>query len=50
MTDTPPAFAEDIVRKCATEQAISEEEALKKGMKGKSKEFAKAGAEIYNPA
>ena len=38
------------VRKYAAEQAISEEEALQKGMEEKSKEFAESGAEIYQPA
>lgn len=35
------------VRKYAAEQGISENEALKKGMEDKSKEFVKKGAEIY---
>jgi hypothetical protein len=30
-----------------TEQGITEEEALKKGMEAKSKEFAEKGAEVY---
>jgi len=34
------------VRQYAAEQAISEEEALKKGMEEKSKEFVENGAEI----
>jgi phosphomethylpyrimidine synthase len=38
------------VRKYAAEQAISEEEALAKGMAEKSKEFTEAGAEVYVPA
>ena len=38
------------VRKYAAEQAISEEEALKKGMEEKSKEFAEKGAEVYAKA
>ena len=38
------------VRKYAAEQAISEEEALAKGMEEKSKEFVEAGAEVYQPA
>jgi phosphomethylpyrimidine synthase len=38
------------VRKYAAEQAISEEEALKKGMEEKSKEFVKKGAEVYAKA
>ena len=37
------------VRKYA-EQAISEEEALKKGMEEKSKEFVENGAEVYAKA
>ncbi len=35
------------VRRYAAEQAISEEEALEKGMEEKSKEFTEAGAEVY---
>jgi phosphomethylpyrimidine synthase len=31
---------------CAAEQAISEEEALQRGMAEKSKEFMEAGAEV----
>jgi len=38
------------VRKYAAEQAISEEEALKKGMEEKSKEFVSQGAEVYAKA
>ena len=38
------------VRKYAAEQAISEEEALQRGMAEKSKEFVEAGAEVYQPA
>jgi len=38
------------VRKYAAEQAISEEEALAKGMAEKSKEFVEAGAEVYTTA
>jgi len=38
------------VRKYAAEQAISEEEALAKGMEEKSKEFVEAGAEVYAKA
>ncbi|MFZ4778955.1 MAG: phosphomethylpyrimidine synthase ThiC [Terrimicrobiaceae bacterium] len=38
------------VRKYAAEQAISEEEALKKGLEEKSKEFVEAGAEVYAKA
>ena len=39
-------IAED-VRKYAAEQGIAEEEALKKGMEAKSKEFVEKGAEVY---
>ena len=35
------------VRKYAAEQGIAEEEALKKGMEAKSKEFVEQGAEVY---
>ena len=38
------------VRKYAAEQAISEEEALSKGMEEKSKEFIQTGAEVYTTA
>jgi phosphomethylpyrimidine synthase len=38
------------VRRYAAEQAISEEEALAKGMEEKSKEFVEAGAEVYRRA
>jgi phosphomethylpyrimidine synthase len=38
------------VRKYAAEQGIAEEEALKKGMKEKSKEFVEKGAEVYAKA
>ena len=38
------------VRKYAAEQAISEEEALAKGMEEKSKEFVEKGAEVYAKA
>jgi len=38
------------VRKYAAEQEISEEEALKKGMDEKSKEFVEKGAEVYAKA
>ena len=38
------------VRKYAEEQGIAEEEALKKGMEEKSKEFAEKGNEIYSQA
>ncbi len=35
------------VRKYAAEQGIAEEEALKKGMEAKSKEFVEKGVEVY---
>lgn len=35
------------VRKYAAEQSIAEEEALKKGMEEKLKEFVDKGAELY---
>ena len=38
------------VRKYAAAQAISEEEALRKGMEEKSKEFVEKGAEVYAKA
>jgi phosphomethylpyrimidine synthase len=38
------------VRKYAAEQAISEEEALQRGMEEKSKEFVEKGAEVYTTA
>ena len=38
------------VRKYAAEQAISEEEALGKGMAEKSREFVENGAEVYAQA
>jgi len=38
------------VRKYAAEQAISEEEALTKGMEEKSREFKESGAEVYAKA
>jgi len=40
----------EVVRKYAAEQAISEEEALKKEMEEKSREFVKNGAEVYAKA
>ncbi len=36
------------VRKYAAEQGIAEEEALKKGMEEKSKEFVESGGELYS--
>jgi phosphomethylpyrimidine synthase len=38
------------VRKFAAEQGVTEEEALKKGMEEKSKEFVEKGAEVYTKA
>jgi len=38
------------VRKYAAEQAVSEEEALQRGMAENSKEFVQAGAEVYTKA
>ncbi len=38
------------VRKYAAGQAISEEEALQRGMAEKSKEFVESGAEVYTTA
>jgi phosphomethylpyrimidine synthase len=38
------------VRKYAAEQGITEEEALKKGMEAKLKEFVENGAEVYAKA
>jgi phosphomethylpyrimidine synthase len=38
------------VRKYAAEQSVSADEAFKKGMEEKSKEFVKQGAEVYSKA
>ena len=38
------------VRKYAAEQGIAEEEALKKGMEEKSREFTEKGGELYAKA
>jgi len=38
------------VRKFAAEQGVSDEEALRKGMEQKSKEFLEQGAEVYAKA
>jgi phosphomethylpyrimidine synthase len=38
------------VRKYAAEQGIGEQEAIKKGLEEKSKEFVKQGAELYAKA
>ncbi|HUB86702.1 MAG TPA: hypothetical protein VMB22_02330 [Verrucomicrobiae bacterium] len=44
-------ITEDSVPHCGTaEQGIAEEEALKKGMEEKSKEFVEKGAEVYAKA
>ena len=43
----PVAPITEDVRKYAAEQGIAEEEALKKGMEEKSKEFVEKGAEVY---
>lgn len=52
-----PSGARQIIRRMtrrasrvASQQAISEEEALQRGMEAKSKEFIEAGAEVYKPA
>ncbi len=37
-------------RKYAAEQGIAEEEALKKGMEEKSREFTEKGSELYAKA
>ena len=43
--------AEDSVPHCGTaELGIAEDEALKKGMEAKSKEFVEKGAEVYSKA
>jgi phosphomethylpyrimidine synthase len=38
------------VRRFAAEQGIGTEEALKKGMEEKSREFVEKGAEVYSKA
>lgn len=40
----------DDVHKYAAEQGIVEEDALKKGMEAKSKEFTQKGSELYAKA
>lgn len=40
----------EAVRKYAPEQGIAEEEALKKGMEEKSREFTENGSELYAKA
>ncbi|HEX5398082.1 MAG TPA: hypothetical protein VFY06_03435 [Verrucomicrobiae bacterium] len=39
-----------LVRQITVEQGVSEEEALKRGMEDKSKEFVEKGAEVYAKA
>ena len=38
------------VRKYAAEQGVAEQEALKKGMEDKSREFTEKGSELYAKA
>ena len=38
------------VREYAAQQGLKEEEALKRGMEQKSKEFVEKGAEVYSKA
>jgi phosphomethylpyrimidine synthase len=38
------------VRKYAAEQGLAEEEALKRGLEAKAKEFVSQGAEVYREA
>ncbi len=52
-----PSGARQIIRRMtrrasrtASQQAISEGEALQRGMEEKSKEFVEAAAEVYQPA
>ena len=37
-------------RDCASEQAISREDAVKRGMEERSREFVEGGAEVYAKA
>lgn len=43
-------MTDEDVRKNAAEQGVSEEEALKKGMEEKLREFTEKGSEIYAKA
>jgi len=48
-----PSGATQIIQRMtrrASQQAVSEEEALQRGMEEKSKEFVKAGSEVYAKA
>jgi phosphomethylpyrimidine synthase len=38
------------VRKYAAEQGVTEEEAVKRGLEAKSREFVEKGAEVYAKA
>lgn len=49
-SDTPPFSTTEDVRKYAAEQAISEEEALQRGLEEKAAEFAEKGSELYAKA
>lgn len=40
-------FHDGMTSRYAAEQGIAEEEALRKGMEAKSKEFLEKGAEVY---
>lgn len=42
--------ATKLIRKYATEQGLTEDEALNKGMEAKSKEFVENSAEVYAKA
>ena len=46
---SPMELTED-AGKCAAEQGMAEQEALKQGIKAKSKEFVEKGAEVYAKA